>query len=409
MVRRTREAVLAGATVLVSALALALGGCGSGSSAQPSTPPTPAKRVLDLSFGSSGQVTFPDGAGSIALAPDGSVFVTVSNGLAKVDTAGRIVSVGPAPTARAFAVDGGGNVFIASGPGVFRFDAAGMQDFTYAGSGVAMLYSGYASAYITSLVAWGDGSLHVIGYEYRDSPTGAAVWIVKLAPDGSVATSFGIGGRVTLQPSKYTFPGGAAIDKDGNLYVTFGNDSSDATLHVAKLDRNGNLAAHFGNAGIWSGSRTKCVAWQPAIDSSGSVWLPGECIDAKGAYGEALVKLDANGAPVAGFGNGGYVEGFFGEIPDKTAESIALAAVVGADGAVYVSGYAGQGLPRCYRRRVAALDAKGNRIASFGIDGIMLDGSSVALDAANRLYVLTRAPDCQDSGRSAPATLSRYL
>jgi hypothetical protein len=240
-----------------------------------------------------------------------------------------------------------------------------------------------------------------------DDTGDAAIWIVKLAPDGSAMTSFGNGGRLDFQPVKSTWPGDIAVDNDGNLYVSFANATQNVTMGVAKFDRDGKSVASFGNAGIWSGSRTRCHAWKPAVDSSGFVWVAGECTDASGAFSEALVKLDANGRPVPEFGNAGYLDGFLGPVANKSAESIALRIVIAPEGSMYLNGYVV--VAGCAQRWLVALDSQGKRIPSFGTDGTMLGVWSVALDAANRLYVASVAPNCPAADQKFTAVLSRYL
>jgi len=404
MVRRTHHALLSAAIAL--ALLCVAAGCGSASG---DAPPSP-RRVLDMSYGVAGKVAFTDGVSSIALAPDGSAFVASSfTGIFyRVDAMGAMTGPQILPVVGyGLVADKDGNAYAAFQNTVFKFNAAG-PDSGYADSGMALAYTPPpgVGAVISSLVPLPEGSLYVIIRQSQDPLFWDALVIVKLGPDGRPVASFGEGGRVTHHLASMTSLVFGAVDSAGNLYVSFWNgDGRDARMNLAKFGRDGQLVSGFGSGGVWSGTRTRCAAWAPAIDSAGFVWLPGECTDASGAFGEVLVKLDSNGQPVAGFGKDGYLDGFYGTLQDKSGESIAQRMVIAPDGTMYVSGYAV--LAGCVVYRVVALDPQGNRIASFGTDGTLLGGRLAALDAANRLYVVSRTSSC-GSGQTRDV-LSRYL
>src|SRR6202007_1149405 len=97
--------------------------------------------------------------------------------------------------------------------------------------------------------------------------------------------------------------------------------------------------ATFGNAGVWSGPRPACDSAGVAVDAAGSVWVAGRCADATGLYREALLKLDARGAPQTGFGVDGILEGFFGKAPPGNRGSRGWTVAIGGDGTTYVNGW----------------------------------------------------------------------
>jgi hypothetical protein len=62
----------------------------------------------------------------------------------------------------------------------------------------------------------------------------------------------------------------------------------------------------------------------------------------------------------------------------------------------------------CPHYRVVALDPQGNRITNFGTDGMLLGARLATLDAANRLYVVSRDPATCPS-QTPRDVLSRYI
>lgn len=187
-----------------------------------------------------------------------------------------------------------------------------------------------------------DGKIIVAGSDYVGGSEPIDFGLVRYNPDGSVDTSFGVGGKVTTDFfQRNDFPMVAALDSAGKILVAGGAsfDSSTRSLAIARYNADGSLDPTFGTGGkvtvSFSGAVTIVNAL--AIQSDGRVLLVASSGLSLLASHIALARLTTDGSLDSTFGNGGKVTG-----PDvgggvNFANGVALQ----PGGKIVVSGYTG--------------------------------------------------------------------
>jgi uncharacterized delta-60 repeat protein len=297
-------------------------------------------------------------------------------------------------TARAVAVAPGEGILVAgelsagkacrgtcaSTPILARLGPNGQPDPAYGSGGIAALplppNPGYLSSLgLSSLVAAPDGSALVAGGRYADD-----AFAIARAPDGKASAGFGEGGMLVerhylppnlevsgfaLDPkSRFTVAaeGTAGTHEYGGFLLgfsrngrqdrgPFGNGVAgtlargeiqpsgrrrvvswwEAGHSVFAVNRHGSAVGGYGKKGavrLPRGFRAEAIEGGPR----GSVAVVGT-VDDKRAMG--VFRLDPNGRPLAGFGRHGLAEVRFGR-----SQALAYAALVEADGAVVLTGWA---------------------------------------------------------------------
>lgn len=217
-----------------------------------------------------------------------------------------------------------------------------------------------------------------------------------LASLGLVATTLHAGGNPNTgfdDDGKLVLYAGAALnmsqygfarDAAGNLYVagSFAEAAGDDTdFVVVKLDANGFILTDWGDGGkkeIDFGGDD--VAEVVLVDASGNVFLAGYS-DASGADEFAVAKLDATGALVDGFGDGGKRLYEFG----GTSSAI-FAATFDASGKVLLAGTSN--VLGTYDFAVTRIDPDTSNVdAQFHDDGLALVGVGIGTDDVNGIAV----------------------
>ena len=423
------------------ALAAIVTGCGGGGGGTASGVVLPSSGGLDPSFGTGGKVVLAESMSSdalkaVAVGDGGYVYLAGSTApspvppflahflVVKLDGAGNPVGTfgtggravieidsGGEDRASALVLDEGGNIYVAGSTtssagtigstrfAVAKLDANGNPDpgFGTNGKVVVGIIDGN-DEFATALVRERSGNLYVTGYSRGFDPDRAAFAAVKLDGSGRLVQSFGAGGtRIVEFDGGWAYGRAASVDSGGNLYIV-GGSSASSGFAIAKLDGSGNLVDSFGNGGrlaVLPGLAGGASA--VAADRNDEVFVAMTSQPAGVGNGTAaLVKLDANGRPASGFGDGGVRFNVFGL--DGLSEASALA--LDGAGNIYVAGHVpGPGTApsvSCPDFALAKLDFRGNPVTSFGNNGTTtvdvgnasLDvANSVALDGSGRLYV----------------------
>src|SRR6185436_13984562 len=108
------------------------------------------------------------------------------------------------------------------------------------------LPAGVKWAAVTAVEASPDGSIYVIHRCFANSCANRPeAPILKYDPNGRLLASWGSG--------MFTFPHGATVDRDGNLWVTDARGENGIGHQVFKFDRNGTVLMTLGQKGV-SGS-----------------------------------------------------------------------------------------------------------------------------------------------------------
>jgi len=220
--------------------------------------------------------------------------------------------------------------------------------------------------------------------------------VAALASFGLVATTlhaggdpdpgFGANGKVVVDLGTATYMSqyGLARDAANNLYIAGSiadEAGDDSNFVVVKLDANGMLVTAFGDGGrkaVDFGGDD--VAEVVLVDANGNVLLAGYS-DASGSDEFAVAKLDANGALVDGFGDGGKRLYAFG----GTSSAVFAATIDGA-GKVLLAGTSN--VLGTYDFAVTRIDPDSGAIdALFGDDGLALVGVGVGTDDVNDIAI----------------------
>jgi uncharacterized delta-60 repeat protein len=263
---------------------------------------------------------------------------------------------------------------------LMRMNADGSPDASFGNSdtpGVVVLPDLVAGTRIQSLdamVRLEDGSIVGAGTGVADAPSQG--FIVKLAPDGSLDAAFGSGGTVLLPDINLH---AVAVDEERRI-VACGERLLDHvyTSMVVRVNANGTPDAGFGDGGVvsiaWSDPAEAGYLSDLAIASDGGIIVGGRFA----AYGLglssdfAIAKLAGDGTLDATFGDGGW-RVFHDESSPSTTNAIERLALL-ADGRIVFAGY-------------HASDDAGHRGAALG--RLAPDGSTDATfgDAATPGYL----------------------
>jgi uncharacterized delta-60 repeat protein len=218
---------------------------------------------------------------------------------------------------------------------VVRLTPNGPLDTGFNGIGMVMtdVDTGHDDAF--ALAIQGDDRIVVGGY--ADTVQGRNFAVLRYNGDGSLDSSFGIGGKVT------TAPGSSQINTlkiQGNGKILAGGYQASGNYWMVALVRynaDGSLDASFDNDGIVT---TPAGTWRS--EAGGLIILPGGQIVVAGYSGTLaeqtdflLVRYNADGSLDASFGAGGLA---LTDIAGAADAAHALA--VQADGKIVVAGEA---------------------------------------------------------------------
>jgi uncharacterized delta-60 repeat protein len=300
--------------------------------------------TLDTTFGSKGVVTTPfsGDALSVAIQPDGKIVLGGASGsdfallrynpngsldttfgtggevLTPVPGGGTIDSVVVQPDGKIVA--GGYAYYDNSDPTqalteftLARYTSNGSLDTTFGSGGIVHTFwpGGSGQGSINALALEGNGQIVAVG---KASPgtSGASAWgVARYNGDGSLDTTFGTGGVVTLDtPVSYDFHNGAAqavaVQPNGELVVegTALDANFNHTFAVATLTATGSLDPAFGGSGWVLGTANGATATmgprrvlvQP---SDGKVVVTGTVPDSskQGAADFAVARYDGDTTP----------------------------------------------------------------------------------------------------------------
>lgn len=221
---------------------------------------------------------------------------------------------------------------------IMRRLADGSPDVAFGSQGRVVVPLGAGWHVLRSMVVQADQKILVAG----NTGFGAESEFVmaRLNPDGSLDTTFGVGGKVvTRVASGGRECGQIVLQPDGKIVMAGSAYEQDYLTRfvLIRYMADGSLDVEFGNAGKVVTSVGSTAAWanSVAVMPDGRIVVGGRKWDGTMYYNSVLACYAADGSLDASFGNGGLVVTSFGSRDDEF-KSIKI----GAGGLIVAAGYA---------------------------------------------------------------------
>jgi uncharacterized delta-60 repeat protein len=308
---------------------------------------------LDPTFGTGGMVT-----------TDINRSTDIANAVA-VQSDGKLIVVGQTYKNNDFS----GEDFV-----VTRYNTDGTLDNTFGRSGKVRTDFPGLAAVPSAVVIQTDGKIVVAGGAFPLFTFLGDIKIVRYNPNGSLDTSFGVGGIVTT-----TFPEGSyafdvALQPDGKIvaagtvFVNFiPGEQSDTDFALARYNSDGSLDTTFGNGGTVTTDffGNEDDAFSVLIQTDGKIVAVGSANNPASYYDFAAVRYLSNGTMDTTFGVAGKVSTDFGVAGFDRAHSAALQ----ADGKIVAAGFAISQNGGVQNFAVARYTANGVLDTTFSGDG----------------------------------------
>ncbi len=284
---------------------------------------TAAPGDLDSTFGTGGKLTdWVGGANAVVIQADG-----------KIVAVGRTLE----DPFRQFAVA--------------RYNSDGSPDATFGNAGRVSIPIGFFGYYLFGIDAaiQPDGKIVVTGYD-DDQGYGA---IVRLNVNGSLDTSFGLGGTVDTTGGAYS----VAIQPDGKIITSSGVPfTKPFDYRIRRYNANGSVDMTFGSSGV---TDLPIFATAVELQSDGKIVAAGQ---ASNAF--AVARLNPDGTADQSFGSGGLATAPIGS------GAFAVSVSVQRDGKIVAVGYRWTGSGYADDSLVR-YNANGSLDTTFDNDGIV--------------------------------------
>jgi uncharacterized delta-60 repeat protein len=350
--------------LLSAVLFIVITGCGGGGST--STPAaseivTPVTVTLpgslDTTFGTGGIVTTPIGNNDAYAYALG------------IQSDGRILAAG-------YYADGGNYDFA-----LVRYNTNGSLDTTFGTGGIVTTSIGSGNAIANALGIQSDGRILAAGKSFNGSNDNFA--LVRYNTDGSLDTTFGTGGKVTTSiGSGYAGAYALGIQSDGRILAAgYYADGGNYDFALVRYNTDGSLDTTFGIGGIVTtptGSGYD-IAYSLGIQPDGRILAAGSSHYASN-YNFALVRYNTDGSLDTTFGTGGIVTTSIG-----IGDSEALALGIQSDGRIVAAGKSPDGSN--YDFALVRYNTNGSLDTTFGTDGIVTTPIGSGWDYANALGI----------------------
>lgn len=241
-----------------------------------------------------------------------------------------------------------------------RMNPNGSMDSSYGSAGWVTVDIG-GSAAGNAIALQPDGKIVIGGTGRSDGGTGPlALAAVRLRTDGGLDQSFGTRGIATVPIGSVAQATGLAIQSDGRIVLGGAAVTDHHRFVVARLNANGSIDTSFGSNGYTTFSPDG-VAWGLVLQPDGRIVLAGEATSG-GQRVYMAARVRSNGAPDSSFGSGGVVM-----IPVGS-NAWGMAIVRQPDGKLLVTGTAV--VSSSHVVATVRLNGNGTLDSSFGAGGI---------------------------------------
>jgi uncharacterized delta-60 repeat protein len=258
---------------------------------------------------------------------------------------------------------------------VARLNPNGSLDKTFSGDG-KKIFSWGAISRATAVLVLPNGKLLLGGFS---GPEGGNMQAARLNANGALDTTFGIGGKATVDFGGDDFASAIARQANGRILLAGRSTASGAV--VARLRANGALDPDFdgdGRVTLPGGGSLRAVLVQP----DRKIVVAG---NAMGSEVMTVTRLMPNGSPDTTFDGDGTAMIDFGSLADLAGD-----AMLQPDGKIVVAG----STQATGEIAVARLNPNGSPDTTFGGDGkatvdfgIATFGNAVALQPNGRIVV----------------------
>ena len=288
-----------------------------------------------------------------------------------------------------------------------RYTTSGALDTSFNGTGkITTTLSSSCPGQARALALQADGKIVVVGTSCPNFTSTRNFAIYRYNTDGSLDTTFGSSGKVTVNFSAGASEACAVAVQGSSIWVAGYAGSGFA---LARLTSSGTLDYSFGSG---SGTVTSTVGTNTAFANSLVIQADGKPVLAgyasSGGTVFALVRYTTNGALDTTFGAGGKVLTNVG-----ATSAIATSLAIQSDGNIVAAGYANSTASGYYRFAAVRYTSTGALDSTFGSGtGKVLTaigsgdaiGSDVAIDANGGIIV----GGYSTTGSYRQLTLNRY-
>jgi uncharacterized delta-60 repeat protein len=244
---------------------------------------------------------------------------------------------------------------------------AGGLDPTFGAAGkVTTDFSGNVDE-ARSLAIQADGKIVVAG-ETFGSGVSADFAIARYETNGSLDSTFGIGGKVTTDFGFFDLAVGVVIQPDGSIVVA--GKAVDPVLllnnfAIARYNSDGSLDASFGVGGkVLTDFGKNDEAEGIALQADGKIVVAGTTADVLMPTDIAVARYNADGSLDATFGTGGRVISDFGGFEQPNAVAIQ------SDGRLVLTGFAADNANMVFNDFVVIrYNSNGTLDLTFGVNG----------------------------------------
>jgi uncharacterized delta-60 repeat protein len=311
------------------------------------TTPCEAPGSLDTAFDGDGRVTTSLGAHdevrAVMIQPDG-----------KIVAAG--VGDGLSPSL------GGGHSI-----GLARYNADGSLDASFGTGGVV---SGDPISFVFDAALQPDGKIVVAGY------WGLNFALARYNPNGTLDTSFGDGGRVTTAVFGYSYAHAVALQPDGKIVAAGGRVSDGLEdFALARYNADGSLDTTFGVGGmVTTNFGVDVYGQQQSVAFAVEMQPDGKIVAAGGRYVFTLARYNADGSLDTSFDGDGKVTTTLSQ------PTSANALVLQPDGKLVAAG--GERHVSSSDFELVRYNPDGSLDASFGAGGVVTTDFDSGAEAA---------------------------